>query len=363
MQRWSRVLILTFLFQYMSLQASFACTDFTVKTSSNNIVNGRSMEWGATEMHSRIVVHPRAVKYQASAPNNNSGYSWTSKYGYLGVDANGLDLTLDGMNEKGLSFGLLWLPGFTQYEEVSPQQYKAAVQITELGDWILGNFETVDQVKEALPDIHVWAQGIPSFGGIPTAHLALHDRNGRNLVIEFINGEKKTYDNPISVMTNAPTFDWQIINLANYISINPDNPKPINIDGTILASPGQGGGLLGIPGDWTPPSHFVRTACMLKFAKPVDTTEGGVNLVEHILNTVDIPRGAIREEVKGKEFTDYTQWIVIKSLNDNKFYFRSYENMNLRMLDLNKIDFANKQKRYINIDGGSAYNDISDKLK
>lgn len=346
----------------LNVLPGFACTDFQVKTTQGTVVIGRSMEWGA-DLHSRLVVHPKQENNMAKAPDGKQGLVWTSKYGYVGIDANSLDTALDGMNEAGLSLGLLWLPGYTQYQDVPTGENNTALDITNLGAWILGNFATVDEVKIAIGKVHVWASAIPSFGGIPTAHIAIHDRTGKNMVIEFVAGQQKIYDNPCGVMTNAPTFDWHLINLNNYLMIRATNPEPVKIAGTILSPPGQGSGFLGIPGDWTPPSRFVRTAAMLAFAQRAKIAEEGVNLTEHILNAVDIPRGALRDKVAGIECADYTQWIVIKDLTNRIFYFRSYENMTLRSLDLNKLNLSPRQPRhYFGIAGGALAQDITNEL-
>jgi choloylglycine hydrolase len=336
-----------------------ACTDFQLKATDGSILNGRSMEWGA-DMHSKLVIRPRGEERQAIAPAGAKGLKWKSKYGYVGANIYDLDGYVDGMNEAGLSFGALWLPGYTKYQAVSPDQAESALSMIDLGAWLLGNFATVDEAKAAIGKIRVWSEAIEGFPGIPTAHLALHDSSGRNVVIEFVGGQQKVYDNPSRVLTNAPPFDWQMINLKNYLKISPYNVEPVKISGSVLAPPGEGSGFLGIPGDWTPPSRFVRTVAMLNFAHAAKTAAQGVNLSEHILNAVDIPQGDIREKLNGKEYCDYTQWILIKDLTNHVIYFRSYDNLNLRSLDLNKLDFnANAKSCIFPIAGGDPVQELT----
>jgi choloylglycine hydrolase len=340
-------------------QMSEACTDFQLTAGDGTILVARSMEWGA-DMHSKLVIRPRGELRQSAAPSGAKGFSWTSKYGYVGANVYDLEAYVDGMNEKGLSFGMLWLPGYTKYQEISPDQSKSAVSVIDLGSWLLGNFATVDEVIAAIPKIQVWSAEVEGFPGIPTAHLALHDSRGKSVVIEFVGGQQKIYDNPTTVLTNAPPFDWQLINLKNYLKISPYNAEPVKIGGTVLAPPGEGSGFLGVPGDWTPPSRFVRIMAMLSFAKPADSKEQGVTLAEHVLNAVDIPKGDIREKVEGKDYCDYTQWNLIKDLTNGVIYFRSYDNLNLRALDLKKLDFnATAKTCSIPIAGGSAFQELS----
>lgn len=342
-----------------NLTTASACTDFAVKSKDGSVIAARSMEWGA-ELNSRIAIHSRGEDKISKTPSGADGMHWKTTYGFLDADALGLEVVVDGVNEKGLSFGMLWFPDYIQYASMKPGSESSAINVTDLGHWLLGTCATVEEAKRALANATVFATDIPSFGGAPNVHVALHDANGNNAVIEFIGGKQLIMDNPGSVLTNAPPLDWQLINLKNYFHIDANNPQPLQVVGTVLGSPGQGGGFLGIPGDWTPPSRFVRTSAMLHFAKQTADRGGAINLAAHILNAVDIPRGDIREQSGGHEYTDYTQWILIKDLSGKALYFRSYDNLTLRKLDMTKLDFsAGKTPRFVPIAGGSPSQDIS----
>lgn len=342
---------------------ALACTDFQIKTKDGSVIIGRSMEW-AVDMKSQLRVHARAEDRTSHSPDGKPATKWQSKYGYVAADAYDLDVAVDGMNEKGLSVEFLWLPEYTTYQTVLAKDSKSAMEAIDLGHWILGNFATVAEVKSNLGRVRVWCKPYEQFGGIPTMHLALHDSKGNNAVLEFIDGQQKFYENPNGVLTNAPPFEWQSINLRNYLTLKPANPAPIEVRGTVLAPPGQGAGFLGIPGDWTPPSRFVRTSAMVNFAKPVDKSTDGVILAEHILNAVDIPIGDVRAKAGDVDHCDYTQWIIIKDLTNNVVYFRSYENQNLRSIDLRRIDLAAGLKvRMVPIFGGDFVQDVSNQVK
>ncbi|MBX9772749.1 MAG: choloylglycine hydrolase family protein [Candidatus Obscuribacterales bacterium] len=342
---------------------AFACTDFQIKTKDGSVIIGRSMEW-AVDMKSQLRVHARAEDRTSRSPDGKPATKWQSKYGYVAADAYDLDIVVDGMNEKGLSAEFLWLPEYTTYQTVLAKDSKSALEAGDLGHWILGNFATVADVKANLGRVRVWCKSYEQLGGIPTMHLALHDAKGNNAVLEFIDGQQKFYENPNGVLTNAPPFEWQSINLRNYLTLKPANPAPIEVRGTVLAPPGQGAGFLGIPGDWTPPSRFVRTSAMVNFAKPVEKSTDGVILAEHILNAVDIPIGDVRAKAGDVDHCDYTQWIIIKDLTNNVVYFRSYENQNLRSIDLRRIDLAAGLKvRMVPIFGGDFVQDVSNQVK
>lgn len=313
-----------------------ACTDFVVSSTDGSMVEGRTMEW-AEDLKSQIVLHPRGENRTSNAPDGKSGISWKSKYGFLGVNGYGLDITLDGMNEKGLSMSALWLPG-SEYQNVVSGQENKALCVLDIGTWVLGNFATVTEAESAITKVIVWAESREELGGAkPTLHIALHDPQGQNAVIEFVDGQQKIYENPNGVLTNAPTFDWHITNLRNYIQVSAQTPAQREFKGTVLSPPGNGGGFLGIPGDWTPPSRFVRATAMLAFACPADDAPAAVNLAQHVLNAVDIPLGDVRVD---NAHHDYTQWAVIKDMASNVFYYRSYDDLTLRAIDLKRLDFG-----------------------
>lgn len=344
----------------LSTSINFACTDFLIQTADGAWINGRSMEFGP-ETNGTLVVHAQGEDFKGLSPKGENGFTWTNKYGYLAVDSFGL--TSDGMNEKGLGVGTLWMPTST-YPEVPEGGEAKAIALQHAADWFLGNFATVAEVKEALKNVYIWGDKIEAFQGVPEIHFSLHDANGASLVVEFLNGKMEVTDNNLQVLTNFPKFEWHRLNLNNYISLSAHNAKPIQIGNTVLSMQAQGSGMTGIPGDWTPPSRFVRAYAFKNFAVPRATADEGVALALHLLNTVDIPFGNVAENHSKKDpMFDYTQWIVVKDLVNKKLYFRSYENLNVYQVDLNKIDLkkgAVHQK--LSLNQPRSYTDVTHKL-
>lgn len=337
---------------------SLACTDFQVKAEDGSIVIGRSMEF-ALEIGSDIVTFPRGEEITSMTPEGNKGLSWKSKYGFLGINALGLKrAVVDGLNEAGLAVEFLWFPG-SVYGKAKGNDF---VAITELGLWLLGNFATVDEVKNALADRPLVGVYIPQLKQVPGFHVAVHDARGKNLVIEFVNGEKKIYDNPIGVMTNRPTFDWHLANLRNYLNLTPVDKESQTIAGVDVEASGSGNGWLGLPGDWMPPSRFVRTVKLLHAAAPAKNSAEAVNLAEHILNAVDIPYGVIKAQPAG---SDYTQWCVIKDLSNRALYYRSYRDMGLKRIDIKQLSLnPGAAPKVIRIEDGTRnVINVTDKLK
>ncbi len=321
----------------LAVNLSFACSDFQVRAEDNSVVIGRSMEF-PVDLHSKIVIVPRGRQFVSINDKGVRGIEWTNKYGFLGIDAFNLkNIYVEGFNEKGLAFDGLMFTG-ARYQEALPGKF---VTISDFGSWIMGNFATIDEVKEALPKVNVAGMNLKEMHGESYFHVALHDAAGKNLVIEFIDGEVKVYDNPLGVLTNRPDFNWQINNLRNYINLDAHDKKEKILNGLKMEPTGVGSGMLGIPGDWTPPSRFVRLAFCIDAALPVKDSAGAVNLAEHLLNVVDIPMGAIKENpAPFVRLEGYAQWVVIKDLTNLILHYKTYENTSWKTVDLKKFELG-----------------------
>jgi choloylglycine hydrolase len=337
----SVVLILT-----IFLNLGWACTDFRLSAKDGSVLITRSMEF-AMDMKSNVRTSTRGRTFQFNAPDGKAGLTWKAKYGYIYLDGMNIDVAIDGMNEVGLSYEALYLPSFAEYQTVSTDKDSHALPYINLGDWILSNFQTVDEVRKALPNIVVFAQKLPSLGDmIFPLHFAINDASGKGIVVEYVAHQLNIYDNKVGVMTNSPTYDWHMNNLNNYVNLAPLNPPDVIDNAVKFAATGQGYGMLGLPGDISPPSRFVKTTVLTRTALPVDDAGGALNLAEHIINNVDIPRGFARELNNGNKPTnDITQWVVFKDLTNKKFYYRTYGDMSLRSIALSGIDFSENAPR------------------
>jgi len=344
------------------LTTANACTDFRLTAKDGTILVTRSMEF-ATDLQSHLRTSTRDRVFTTTI-NAKPGLSWKATYGYLYLDGMGQDYAVDGMNEAGLSFEALYLPGYTQYQSMPATKENLSLPYINIGDWILSNFKTIDEVKAALAKIYVVAQDLPGMGNIVfPLHYSVYDLSGKGIVIEYVNGNLSISDN-IGVMTNSPSYAWHTANLTNYLNLSPYNPKPMVVDGVTYTSTGQGAGAVGLPGDTSPVSRFVRTAFSAANAYPVNNAVDLLNVAEHIINDVDIASGVSRTLSNGKESSDYTQWVVFKDLSNLKFYYRTYNNMTLQLVDLKQLDFSPNAKR-LNMDiAGLPYAvNVTDKFK
>lgn len=324
-----------------------ACTNFLVKASDGSVIVGRTMEF-PIDLQSKLVVQPRGQKRQSTTPGGGTGLAWTAKFGYVMLNAFGLDFPTEGVNEKGLSFSFLWLPE-SVYEAVSPADHNRALELSDVGSYILGTCSTVEEARQALKNGLVWGKSIDALGGMPTVHIAVHDAGGNSLVVEFIEGEKRIYDNPLGVLTNSPQFPWHITNLRNYVHLSAKGHDQLKVAGMEISETGKGSGLLGMPGDLTPLARFVRTATMVASARPAADAASAVNVAEHILNSLDYPKGLVRDPADTDRQVENIQWVVIEDLTNRVIYYKSYDNLNRRFLDLKKVD----------LDAGAAGRSIS----
>lgn len=338
-----------------------ACTGTTVKAKDGSVIFGRTLEFEA-DLKSNVIVIPREYSMIASAPNNSTGLKWKTKYAAVGTNGMGKTILVDGLNEKGLAVGSFYLPNLAKYQDVTPEEYSQSIGSTDVGAFLLTNFSNIEEVKEGLKKIKVSNVKFSPWNFTLPLHYIVTEPNGKSLVIEYIDGQLKTYDNPIGVLTNAPSFDWQITNLQNYVNLNSNDVENHKFnDNLTVNKTGLGSGMLGLPGDFTPSSRFVRSAFFTTQVLPVDTNKEAILQVFHTLNNFDIPKGSMRSELKGKMYYDFTQWTSANDLKNKRFFIRTYDDSTIRMVDLNQFDSNAKTIKVISLKGDTPFLDISKK--
>jgi choloylglycine hydrolase len=339
-----------------------ACTGITIKPKDGSIIFARTLEF-AVDLKSNILVVPRGKEYVGTAPGDKPGLRWKTKYGVVGANAFDLPVTVDGLNEKGLSVGLFYFPGFAKYQDVREDDFGKALAPWEIGIFLLGTCSDVKEAVSAAKSVLVGEVVQKDMGFVPGGHAIVTDASGKSVVLEYVGGKLKVHVNPLGVLTNSPTFDWHMTNLSNYVTLSAKNVEKIDLAGQEIKGLGQGSGMLGLPGDFTPPSRFVRAVAFSKAALPVAKAKDGVLQAFHILNQFDIPKGAARGIEHGKEVADYTQWTNAADLKNLRYYFRTYDNSRIRMIDLKAVDFDTKRIRTISMKGEEEIEDVSGKAK
>lgn len=350
------------IFALSGATTALACTGIELKAADGTYVNGRTLEFGQPLQLSLMVI-PRNYSFKGTLPDNTAGMSYNAKYAAVGANVFAAPALMDGLNEKGLVVGSFYFPGYAGYSTITSENKTKALSATEFPNWILTQFATVAEVKQGIAAAVIAPTVVPGWGGAPPLHYVVYDKSGQSIVIEPVNGQFKVYDNPLGVLTNSPSFDWQMTNLANYINLSPINALPVNVDGVKLQVFGQGSGLHGLPGDFTPPSRFVRAAIFSKTAVPAANADTAVLQAFHILNQFDIPVGSVEEKAGNQVAYDTTLATVVKDPNSLKYYMRTFADQNIRMVDLNKFDLNAKNLQVISVAGAQTITDISNTAK
>lgn len=347
------------IFPFASLEA---CTGIKLKAKDNSIVTGRTLEFGV-EVATSIAIIPRGYEFVGTTPAG-PGLKYTAKYATIGcITADDLNI-LDGMNEKGLVVGTFYFPGYANYPKTTPENQSKGLSPVDFPNWIVTQFATLEEVKAALASVFIAPTVTKEWGPTPAPfHYIVYDKEGNSLVIEPLNEKFVTYDNPLGTFTNSPTFDWHTTNLRNFINLTPINAKPISFDGVQYAPFGQGSGMVGLPGDFTPPSRFVRAAIYSMTAVPSKNAEETVFQVFHILNQFDIPVGAARQVVDGVVYSDYTIATCVKDPQSLKYYMKTYNDQTINVVDLKQFDLNAKTIKKVGTTGTQKAVDISATLK
>lgn len=152
-------------------------------------------------------------------------------------------------------------------------------------------------------------------------------------------------------------------NLGNYVNETVSNVPEIDMGGEKIKSLGQGSGMLGLPGHFTPPSRFIRAAAFSQSALPLETAKEGVLQTFHILNQFDIPKGAARGREQGKVVADYTLWTTVADLKNARYYFHTFDNSRIRMLDLKALDLNANNIKTISIRGEEQIEDLTPQVR
>lgn len=359
MKRLHRLVALAVIAKLLAGPASAtACTGITIRPQDGSVIFGRTLEF-ATDMKSNIIVMPRGLEFVGSTPSGQPGLKWKTKYGVVGANAFGMAATLDGLNEVGLHVGLFYFPGFAKYQEVTAADHDKTLAPWELGVFLLGTCGDVQEAVAAAKHVRVGEVVQPDMGFVPPAHFIVHDAAGNCVVLEHIDGRLTVHDNPLGVMSNSPSFDWHLTNLSNYVNLTVSNVPQVDVGGQEIKGLGQGSGMLGLPGDFTPPSRFVRAVAFSKNALPVATARDGVLQTFHILNQFDIPKGAARGVEHGQPVADYTLWTSVADVTNRRYYYRTFTNSRVRMVDLKAAALDGTAIKTISMLGDEAIEDVT----
>jgi len=341
-----------------------ACTEIRLTAGDDGVIVGRTMEFGFDPQSDAAVV-PAGTELTSSLADKSLGIRYKSKYGMVGATFLKKPMIVDGVNEKGLYVGALYFPGYASYVKNSPEIAARAMAPEDYVGWLLANFASVEEVKANYNKVVLVENPIEEIGGQSfPGHYTIIDHTGAAVVIEPVEKTLKIYDNPLGVMTNSPSFDWHMTNLRNYVNLSAINAAPIDFGSIKLAGFGQGTGMLGIPGDFTPPSRFIRAVAFSRSAVKLQTTEATVRQAFHVMNAFDIPVGAISESKENIDVHDYTIWTSVSDLKNVRWAFKTYKGQTIRSIDVRKaLTAAGSEIKIIEMESEQPVEDVSTQFK
>lgn len=321
-----------------------ACTGISLQAKDGTVVVARTVEWALSDAtHDRVVVFPRGKRFIGLTPDGENGKKWVGKNGFVSLMAYGKPFGPDGMNEHGLYVGLYYLPGFADYKKYNSKEANNSFSVGDSMQWLLSSFRTVEEVAENFAKVNVVNVEDKRFGGAPLPfHWKISDPSGKSIVIEMVEGGKvKIYDSFLGVITNSPTYDWHLTNMRNFLRLSPAQNSNVKIGNMNLSPLSGGSGMIGLPGDFTAPSRFIRAAAFTASCRPLKNSTDAVSEAFRILDSFNIPLGAqLTPELIPNDIVGATQVTSASDLTNRVYYFHSMHNRQINKIDLKNIDFA-----------------------
>lgn len=265
--------------------------------------------------------------------------SLQSHYAITGMAAirNGYPLYYDGLNEKGLSMAGLLFSGYAHYHSVKPRYDNVAP--FELIPWVLSQCESVARAKELLLSANIIDLPFSSDLPLSPLHWIISDKSS-SIVVESVENGLFVYDNPVNVLTNNPPFPMQLFNLNNYISLSPHSPQNTFSKKLQLAPYSRGMGAMGMPGDLSSSSRFVRSAFTLLNSVSGESEQESVSQFFHILGSVSQQRGCVCMENDKYEITLYSSCM---NTDRGIYYYTTYNNSRISAVDMHKEDLDSSE--------------------
>nr|WP_272213713.1 linear amide C-N hydrolase [Marinicella sp. W31]MDC2879664.1 linear amide C-N hydrolase [Marinicella sp. W31] len=332
------------------------CTSLLYTDLSGSVYAGRTLEL-PVELPYLAAFLPKGTPLSSKA-GGHAPLNYESRYDIFGVvvpNGSVKDLkVVEGLNEAGLNFSLLAFADTHGPDDTEAQDVPALSAI-DLGAWMLAQFSTVAEVKQALEKQTVLVDPLEALGGVvPPFHYTVHDKSGASIVIEFFDGERHIFDNPLGVMTNSPRFDWHVTNLNNYTHLNNVDRSGATFLGQDFIQPDSGIATVTLPGSDTAVDRFVRAVYYAQFSEKTDGSEASLRQLGHVMNKFDRPKGASvyssakasaltesatkltgQQPAQKPEFiTEYTSWITLIDLERGKLMLRTYNSLGYVSFDL-----------------------------
>ncbi|MGI6180724.1 MAG: choloylglycine hydrolase family protein [Agathobaculum sp.] len=310
---------------------TFGCSSFSWQTKDGRHLLGRTYDQFGDLKANRVISVPRGAACapclhpEAQAPAGRYGYTGMAVLGY------GEPILVDGVNEAGLMGALLHYPGYAAYEN-APTEGRTAVYPGRLLAWLLGQCAGLEEAVEQLQAITL-IDDQPLGSPLP-AHYILSDKSGEALIIEPDEGGLRLHRNTVGVLTNSPDYLWHRTNLRNYVGVT-NLPKAAQVVGgyEIREFGERLGGGFGLPGDYSSPSRFIRTAFVKTFAVEGADELDGVTRMFRAFAPVDIPEGLARADPDYEAY-EQTLCTAVMCAESGVYYFAPAQNRRISAVRL-----------------------------
>ena len=307
------------------------CTAITF--NANDFYFGRNLDVERS-YNERVVVTPRNFQIKMRCVDNLKTH-----YAMIGV-ATVIDdypLYFDATNEKGLSMAGLNFPGNADYKPFN----ETLNNITpfEFIPYILGKCRNICEAREELNKINLVNISFSDNLPLSPLHWIISDKE-KSITVESLKNGLKIHENPVGVLTNNPTFDFHITNLNNYMSLHEGGSENKFSKEIYFENYSLGLGALGLPGDFSSASRFIK-ATFIKYKSIFGETEKeSVNQFFHILDSVAMPKGCVL--VRDGEY-EYTRYSSCCNADKGIYYYKTYEDFNVKKIDMNSCDLENNE--------------------
>lgn len=302
------------------------CTAVTYKTK--DFYFGRTLDYDFS-YGDEVVIMPRNYSF----PFRDMGVLETH-YAMIGMALVKDDYPLyhEAVNEKGLGMaGLNFVENAVFLDEMPG---KDNVATFEFIPWILSECATVKEAGKRMEKLNLTKESFSEKLPVAQLHWIIADRD-ETITVEAVKEGIKIYDNPAGVLTNNPPFEEQMFMLNNYMHLSPKSPENLFSKELPLHVYSRGMGALGLPGDLSSPSRFVRTAFVKMNSVSGDSEEESVSQFFHILGAVDQQRGCCDVGEGNYEITLYT---CCCNADKGIYYYTTYDNHQITAVDMHKED-------------------------
>lgn len=307
------------------------CTAVSYKTK--DFYFGRTLDYEFS-FGEEIVITPRNYIF-----NFRFSGIFKNHYAIIGMAhiADNYPLYYEAANEKGLCMAALNFVGNAYYNQNKPE--KDNVASFEFIPYILSACSSVKEARRKLKNINITDTKFNEKLPVAKLHWLISDKN-ESITVEAVMDGIKIYDNPVGLLTNNPTFNQQMFNLNNYINLSAKPPKNRFLNKLPLNEYSRGMGAIGLPGDWTSQSRFVRAAFVKENSVSEKTERGSVSQFFHILGSVTQIKGCCELENGKYEITIYSSCI---NADKGIYYYKTYHNHQITAIDMNKEELNGKE--------------------